>query len=221
VGFRVKLLTRTTTGWFPSGLSRSPRRGALQELLRKAELNGDVDCLREGVRVLALRSWKSRWRSTSVLNATSYALCKIQERMLRIKDSMEIEDAAGQRVALITPVRAARRRSWPSLRPSMSCSPATRWPHRSDQYGDAEMWQTILSGEPEHDRTESRCACGWQDAPDPRSPMSGLGVDQPEVPVLAEVIEAGRIRVLKRLLRFRIELLRGQAFARTRRLHCT
>ena len=110
MGFRVKLLTRTTTGWFPSGLSRSPRRGALQELLRKAELNGDVDCLREGVRVLALRSWKSRWRSTSVLNATSYALCKIQERMLRIKDSMEIEDAAGQRVAmvkkaLITPVR--------------------------------------------------------------------------------------------------------------------
>ena len=28
-------------------------RMALQELLRKAELNGDVDFLREGVRVLA------------------------------------------------------------------------------------------------------------------------------------------------------------------------
>jgi uncharacterized protein YxjI len=70
-------------------------------LLRKAELNGDVDFLREGVRVLAQRSWKSRWRSTSVLNATSYELCKIQERMLRIKDSMEIEDAAGQRVAMV------------------------------------------------------------------------------------------------------------------------
>src|SRR4051794_10125767 len=26
VGFRVKSLTRTTTGWFPSGLSRSPKK---------------------------------------------------------------------------------------------------------------------------------------------------------------------------------------------------
>ena len=56
-------LTETATVWFSSGLSGSPKEGttpladelrmALLELLRKAELDGDADFLREGVRVLS------------------------------------------------------------------------------------------------------------------------------------------------------------------------
>ena len=49
-------------------------------------------------------------RRCSLKIAPGRELCKIQERMLRVKDSMEIEDAGGQRVAmvkkaLITPLR--------------------------------------------------------------------------------------------------------------------
>ena len=63
VGVWAWPLTRTATVWFPSELSR-PRweepttmaddlRMALQEILRKAELEQDADFLREGVRLLA------------------------------------------------------------------------------------------------------------------------------------------------------------------------
>ena len=46
-------------------------RMALQELLRKAELNGDVDFLREGVRVLAQELMELEVASTSAPSGTS------------------------------------------------------------------------------------------------------------------------------------------------------
>ena len=93
-------------------------------------------------RCVCARRWRSRIRR--------HELCKIQERMMRVKDSMEIEGPGGERVAmvkkaLITPVRE-------------------RWEVKIGDGPDLEVQGNIL----DHEYTSARAATRW-----PKSRRSG------------------------------------------------